>query len=280
MRPSSSRSEIPPLEQADTDATVLPAHDRHFVKSVARALAVIRALNVPGRGRTLSEVSRDTDLPRAAARRFLLTLEDLGYVRSEDRRFLLTPRVLELGYAYLSSLSLPEIAQPHLRDLVGRVEESCSMSVLDAGDIVYVAREPTRRIMTVAISIGTRFPAYATSMGRVLLGGLPEPELRTLLAQAPPQPLTPHTLTDRDQLIKTIQEVRQRGWALVDQELEDGLRSIAAPVRDGRGAVLAAVNISAHASRTALDELRQRMLPELLRAVTDIEGDVAAGPRP
>ncbi|MDQ2816487.1 MAG: helix-turn-helix domain-containing protein [Actinomycetota bacterium] len=250
------------------------------MKSVARALAVIRALNVPGRGRTLSEVSRDTDLPRAAARRFLLTLEDLGYVRSEDRRFLLTPRVLELGYAYLSSLSLPEIAQPHLRDLVGRVEESCSMSVLDAGDIVYVAREPTRRIMTVAISIGTRFPAYATSMGRVLLGGLPEPELRTLLAQAPPQPLTPHTLTDRDQLIKTIQEVRQRGWALVDQELEDGLRSIAAPVRDGRGAVLAAVNISAHASRTALDELRQRMLPELLRAVTDIEGDVAAGPRP
>jgi len=280
MRPSSSRSEIPPLEQADTDATVLPADDRHFVKSVARALAVIRALNVPGRGRTLSEVSRDTDLPRAAARRFLLTLEDLGYVRSEDRRFLLTPRVLELGYAYLSSLSLPEIAQPHLRDLVGRVEESCSMSVLDAGDIVYVAREPTRRIMTVAISIGTRFPAYATSTGRVLLGGLPEPELRTLLAQAPPQPLTPHTLTDPDQLIKTIQEVRQRGWALVDQELEDGLRSIAAPVRDGRGAVLAAVNISAHASRTALDELRQRMLPELLRAVTDIEGDVAAGPRP
>ena len=280
MRPSSSRSEIPPLEQADTDATVLPADDRHFVKSVARALAVIRALNVPGRGRTLSEVSRDTDLPRAAARRFLLTLEDLGYVRSEDRRFLLTPRVLELGYAYLSSLSLPEIAQPHLRDLVGRVEESCSMSVLDAGDIVYVAREPTRRIMTVAISIGTRFPAYATSMGRVLLGGLPEPELRTLLAQAPPQPLTRHTLTDPDQLIKTIQEVRQRGWALVDQELEDGLRSIAAPVRDGRGAVLAAVNISAHASRTALDELRQRMLPELLRAVTDIEGDVAAGPRP
>lgn len=280
MRPSSSRSEIPSLEPVDTDATVLPADDRHFVKSVARALAVIRALNVPGRGRTLSEVSRDTELPRAAARRFLLTLEDLGYVRSEDRRFLLTPRVLELGYAYLSSLSLPEIAQPHLRDLVGRVEESCSMSVLDAGDIVYVAREPTRRIMTVAISIGTRFPACATSMGRVLLGGLPEPELRTLLAQAPPEPLTSHTLTDPDQLVKTIQTVRQRGWALVAQELEAGLRSIAAPVRDGRGAVLAAVNISTHASRTALGELRRRMLPELLRTVTDIEGDVTAGPRP
>ena len=151
------------------------------MQSLERGLDVIRALSLPGAGRTLSEVARDTGLTRASARRFLLTLEELGYVRSDDRRFVLTPRVLELGYAFLSSLTLPQIAQPHLRELVERVHESSSVSVLDGDEIVYVAREPTQRIMTVAISVGTRFPAHATSMGRVLLAGLPVPALESFL---------------------------------------------------------------------------------------------------
>jgi IclR family transcriptional regulator, pca regulon regulatory protein len=236
----------------------------------------MRSLNVPGRGQTLAEVARDTQLPRAAVRRFLLTLEELGYVRSEDRRFSLTPRVLELGYAYLSALSLPEIAQPHLRLLVGQVDESCSMSVLDDTDIVYVAREPTRRIMTVAISIGTRFPAYATSMGRAMLSQLPEAELRAVLARSHPRSLTPKTISGPEQLLFEMARVRQQGWALVDQELEDGLRSIAAPVRNPRGQTLAAVNLSTHASRTTLDELRGPLLAQLLQTVAAIEADLAA----
>jgi IclR family pca regulon transcriptional regulator len=254
-----------------------PSEARYFVQSLDRGLAVIRALNVPGRGQTLSDVSRATGLPRAAARRFLLTLAALGYVRSEDRRFSLTPRVLELGYAYLSSLSLPEIAQPHLRELVGRVDESCSMSVLDGADVVYVAREPTRRIMTVAISIGTRFPAFATSMGRVLLAELPDGELVALVGSAPLPALTSRTLTDVQRLERELARVRRQGWALVDQELEDGLRSIAAPVRDASGRALAAVNVSTHASRTTLDTLRTELLPELLRTVDAIGRDLTAG---
>jgi IclR family pca regulon transcriptional regulator len=209
-------------------------------------------------------------------RRFLLTLEELGYVRSEDRRFSLTPRVLELGYAYLSSLSLPEIAQPHLRQLVGRVDESCSMSVLDGADVVYVAREPTRRIMTVAISIGTRFPAFATSMGRVLLAELSDAELRDRLPSGELPALTARTLTDADQLARELTRVHRQGWALVDQELEDGLRSVAAPVRNAAGTALAAVNVSTHASRTTLESLRTHLLPELLRTVAGIERDLAA----
>ncbi len=236
----------------------------------------MRALNMPGRGQTLAEVSRDTGLPRAAVRRFLLTLEELGYVRSEDRRFSLTPRVLELGYAYLSSLSLPEIAQPHLRMLVGQVDESCSMSVLDGTDIVYVAREPTRRIMTVAIAIGTRFPAYATSMGRAMLSQLPEPSLHTILARLVLPARTSRTITDPARLASEIARVRDQGWALVDQELEDGLRSIAAPIRDQHGQTVAAVNVSTHTSRTTLQELRGPMLEHLLETAAAIEADVAA----
>jgi IclR family pca regulon transcriptional regulator len=262
MKPSSSLSE-----------------PRFFVQSLERGLKVIRALGVPGQGRTLSEVARETGLSRAAARRFLLTLEELGYARRADGRFALTPRVLELGYAFLSSLSLPEIAQPHLRDLASRVNESCSMSVLDGGDVVYVAREPTRRIMTVAISIGTRFPAFATSMGRVLLAELSSAELRERLEMTRLAPLTSRTVTDVERLEKELARVRRQGWALVDQELEDGLRSMAAPVRDVAGRALAAVNVSAQASRTTLETLRGELLPELLSAVEAIEHDLAAGGR-
>jgi IclR family pca regulon transcriptional regulator len=237
---------------------------------------VIRALSEPGPGLTLSDVARETSLTRAAARRFLLTLEDLGYVRAEDRRFSLTPRVLELGYSFLSSLTLPEIAQPHLRELVGQVNESSSVSLLDGPDIVYVAREPTQRIMTVAISVGTRFPAYATSMGRVLLAGLGDAQLDAFLARADRKKLTPETLTDEAALRRELERVREQGWAVVDQELEGGLRSVAAPIRDPRGGVVAAINISTHASRTTLEAIRRTMLPRLLETAGRIDRDLAA----
>jgi IclR family transcriptional regulator, pca regulon regulatory protein len=244
------------------------------VQSLERGLAVIRALSVPGPGLTLSEVALQTGLTRAAARRFLLTLDELGYVRMAERRFALTPRVLELGYAYLSSLSLPEIAQPHLRELVERVHESSSVSVLDGGDIVYVAREPTRRIMTVAISVGTRFPAYATSMGRVLLAGLPDEALDDYLGAVQLRSFTSGTVSDAGALRAELQRVRRQGWAVVDQELEHGLRSVAAPIRGSSGDVVAAVNLSTAASARTLEAIRRDLLPALLETAAAIEGDL------
>ncbi len=235
----------------------------------------MRALSAPAPGLTLADVARATGLTRAAARRFLLTLQELGYVRGSDRRFSLTPRVLELGYSFLSSLTLPELAQPHLRELVEQVHESSSVSVLDGTEIVYVAREPTQRIMTVAISVGTRFPAYATSMGRVLLAGLDEAALNDFFARVQLTALTSATLTSEPELRREIDRVRRQGWSLVDQELEGGLRSIAAPIRDRDGQVVAAINLSTHASRRTLESIRRSLLPGLAETAAQIERDLA-----
>lgn len=220
-----------------------------FVQSFARGLAVIRAFDAVHPELSLAEVARRAELPRAAARRFLRTLEVLGYVHSDGKTFRLTPRVLELGFAYLSALTLPEIAQPHLERLSHELDESVSAAVLDGSEIVYVARVATRRIMSVGITIGTRFPAAQTSMGRVLLAAS-DP------GHAP--------------------EVPGAGWALVDQELEPGLRAIAAPVRDRSGEVVAAVNVSTSAARTSLEHLREVYLPALLRTTTAIERELHA----
>jgi len=255
----------------------------HFVQSLERGLAVIRAFGADTPALTLSEVARSTGLTRAAARRFLLTLADLGYVRSDGRQFALTPRVLELGYAFLSSLSLPEVAEPHLERLVAEVHESSSVSVLDGDDVVYVARVPTSRIMRVSINLGTRFPAYATSMGRVLLAGLPGAELDAYLERVRLQRLSPRTITAADRLRAELGRVRAQGWAMVDQELEEGLRSVAAPIHDRGDRVAAAVNLSAHASRTTLETMRRELLPPLLATAARIEADLRiaaqAGPR-
>jgi IclR family pca regulon transcriptional regulator len=252
----------------------------HFVQSLERGLAVIRAFDADNPELTLSDVARATGLTRAAARRFLLTLTDLGYVHTDGRRFALSARVLELGYAYLSSLTLPEVAEPHLERLVAEVRESSSVSVLDGDDIVYVARVPTSRIMRVAINVGTRFPAYATSMGRVQLAGLPEAELAAYLERTELRRLTAHTLAAPEELRAELDRVRAQGWALVDQELEEGLRSIAAPIRDRAGAVVAAVNVSAHASRVSRETVRKTLLPPLLDTAARIEADLrVAAPR-
>jgi IclR family pca regulon transcriptional regulator len=253
--------------------------DRDFVQSLERGLAVIRAFDRTRPELTLSEVAAATGVTRAAARRFLLTLAELGYVRSDGRFFSLSPRVLELGYAYLSSLSLPEVAEPHLEALVAEVNESSSISVLDGDDVVYVARVPTSRIMTVAISVGTRFPAYATSMGRVLLAGLGDAELASYLDGVRIDRLTTRTVASATALRAEIMRVRAQGWSLVDQELEKGLRAVAAPIRDRAGRTVAAVNVSAHASRTSLESIRRDIVPPLLATAARISADLPADSR-
>jgi IclR family pca regulon transcriptional regulator len=250
-----------------------------FVQSLERGLSVIRTFDHEHPELTLSEVAAQTGVTRAVARRFLLTLAALGYVRSDGRFFSLTAKVLELGYAYLSSLSLPEVAEPHLEALVGEVNESSSVSVLDGHDVVYVARVPVSRIMTVSISVGTRFPAYATSMGRVLLAGMTEPDLAAYLSSVRLTPLTARTISSVAALRGELARVRTQGWSLVNQELEEGLRALAAPIRDRSGAVVAAVNVSAHASRTSLEAMRRDLLPPLLKAAARVEADLPARTR-
>ena len=245
-----------------------------FVQSLDRGLAVIRAFGPDRERLSLSEVARATGLTRAATRRFLLTLVKLGYVRNDGREFSLRPRVLELGYAYLSGLAMPEIAAPHLEELVARVRESSSISVLDGQHIVYVARVPTKRIMTVAISVGTRFPAYATSMGRVMLAGLTDEELDRHLAEADLEAFTGRTVTDPQRLREIVREVGRLGYSIVDQELEEGLRAIAAPIHGSGGAVTAAINLAAHASRVSMAAMRSELLPALLETARRIEEDL------
>lgn len=247
-----------------------------FVQSFARGLSVIRSFSAEAPAQTLSEVAATTGLSRATARRFLHTLVDLGYAVNIDTQFQLTPRVLELGSSYLSALTLPAIAQPRLEVLSREVGESSSMSVLDGADIIYVCRVPVRRIMTVNITIGTRFPAYATSMGRVLLAGLSEPELTRLLNLTPPEQLTSRSLSTTSAIREEVAATRERGWALVDQELEPGLRSLAAPIFDADGAVVAAINLSTQSASHAVEDIRRDFLPQLLDTARTISADLAA----
>jgi len=253
------------------------------VQSLDRGLAVIRCFSSEHPSLTLSEVAERTGLTRAAARRFLLTLQELGYVGSSGRQFSLRPRVLALGYAYLSSFSVSQIAQPHLEDLAEQLHESCSVSVLDGDDLVYVARASANRIMTIALTVGTRLPPYPTSMGRILLAHLPERELDAYLRRTTMRRLTEHTITDPGELRKVLAEARSRGWTAVDQELEAGVRSIAVPIRDSSRKVVAAINASAHAARVPMRTLEKQFLPRLQEAARQIDSELAArmstGPR-
>jgi IclR family pca regulon transcriptional regulator len=265
------RQENRPASDADPGVA---ARSSDFVQSLDRGLAVIRAFGPDRERLSLSEVARVTGLTRAAARRFLLTLVKLGYVRNDGREFSLRPRVLELGYAYLSGLALPEVAAPHMEELVARLHESSSISVLDGHQIVYVVRVPTKRIMTVAISVGTRFPAYATSMGRVLLAQLPGDELERYLAEVTFERLTSRTVTSPARLRTIVREVARQGYAIVDQELEEGLRAVAAPIRGAADVGTAAINVSAHASRVSMSAMRGQILPALLETARQIEADL------
>jgi IclR family pca regulon transcriptional regulator len=250
-----------------------PAAGPDYVQSLERGLSVITAFSHDRPRMTLSEVAGVTGLTRATARRFLLTLERLGYVTADAREFSLSPRTLELGYAYLSSTPFWDLAVPHMENLVDRVHESSSVSVLDSDDIVYVCRVPTKRIMTISLSVGSRLPAYPTSMGRVLLAGLRREALDAYFARVDLVALTPRTVHDVPRLRRIIDEVRAQGWAMVDQELEEGVRSVAAPLRDAHGRVVGALNVSAHATRTTLAELQREFVP----AVLDTAGAINSG---
>ncbi|NBM15478.1 IclR family transcriptional regulator C-terminal domain-containing protein [Streptomyces sp. GC420] len=248
-----------------------------YLQSLARGLSVLTALGA-GRdeGMTLSAVAGATGLARATARRSLLTLEQLGYAASDGRRFRLLPRVLELGYASLSDRGFPELVQPHMAELVKRVGESASMAVLDGQEIVYVARVPTVRIMSVNIRLGTRFPAYATSMGRVLLAGLGPQERAVRLPRVLPEPPTSRTVTSPARLARIVEETERRGYALVDGELEEGLRSLAVPVHDASGRVVAALNLAQHSGRGTPEDMVDALLPALRETAAHIESDLRA----
>lgn len=241
----------------------------NHVQSLARGLKVIRSFDALNAEQTLSEVAKRTDLTRATARRLLLTLVDLGYATSDGRRFALTPQVLDVGYAYLSSLNVQQIAQPFLESLSEEIHESVSISVLDGHDIVYIARVPTKRIMTISLGLGTRLPAHCTSMGRVLLAEL-DAEGRSAVLNGTLDATTEHTVTNAKKVIALLDPIRAQGWALVDQELEVGVRSISAPLRDSMGRATAAMNISTHAGRTTIEEIHETFVPALLDAATQV----------
>lgn len=262
------------MNASESPASGAPAGNH--VQSLARGLAVIRTFGANRPRQTLAQVAEATGFARATARRFLHTLVDLGYAATDGHEFWLTPQILELGHSYLSGLELPAIAQPRLEELSRTVGESSSLSVLDGVDVVYVSRVPVRRIMTVAITIGTRFPAHATSMGRVLLAGAEPAELDAYFAASDMPALTPRTLVDEAAVRAELDRVREQGWCLVDQELEPGLRSMAAPVRDPSGRVVAAVNVSTQTAAHDVDDLHRDILPPLLDAARLITADIAA----
>jgi IclR family pca regulon transcriptional regulator len=247
-----------------------------FIEALARGLDVLRGFQ-PGRPRmTLTEVATRSGLARPTARRILITLEELGYVRSEDAGFTLTPRVLELGMAYVGSQNLWELAEPHLRRLVSRTHESCSIAQLDGSDIVYVARVAVPKLVALAVTIGTRFPAAQTSLGKVLLAALTPAELDHVLATPSRSGLEPRWRPDRDELDGVLRDVRAKGWAVTDQDLALGIRSVAAPIRNGDGRTVAAVNVNAHAMETTTEHLVDHHLPLLLAAASAISTDWAA----
>ena len=241
-----------------------------YVQSFARGLEVIRAFHAQAPRQTLTEVAARTGLTRAGARRILLTLQTLGYVESDGKLFALTPRILDLGFAYLSSMPIWNLAEPVMEALVDEVKESCSAAVLEGTDIVYVLRVPTRKIMSIGLGVGSRLPAYCTSMGRMLLAAQPDERVQERLRASKLEALTRHTLTDPQAVLAKVQQARRQGWCLVNQELEEGLVSIAAPILDRAGRTVAALNISGQANRTTPRQMQEQMLPPLLEAAASI----------
>jgi IclR family pca regulon transcriptional regulator len=246
-----------------------------FVESLARGLDVLACFDADHRVMSLTEVATAAGLARPTARRLLLTLEELGFVRTTGGSFQLTPKVLTLGMAYVGSLGLWDIAKPHLEALVGRTGESSSMAQLDGSDIVYVARVSVPKLIALRVDIGTRFPAAQTSQGKVLLAALPPDELAEVLAQPSRSGLPPYIGRAAEQLRDELTEIRARGWALADEELAPGVRSVAAPVRDGTGTVRAAMNVTVHAAETSVETLLHDHLPLLLRTAGDVSAEWA-----
>jgi IclR family transcriptional regulator, pca regulon regulatory protein len=249
--------------------------DAPFIQSLERGLAVIRSFDRQHPRQTVSDCARLTGLTRASARRFLLTLESLAYVRFDGKHFELTPKVLDLGYAYLSSSAIADVALPYMEALSAELHESVSVAVLDGADIVYVARVPVERIMTISLSIGSRLPALLTSMGRALLGDLDESALRAFVRDHPVTARSDRTTTQPAALIRIVREGARVGWVLTDQELENGVRSVATKLRDAHGRPLGAINVSTHAGRVTLADMRSRIIPALLATAAQINSQFA-----
>jgi len=249
---------------AATEAAV--ADDRNFMTSLARGLMVIRAFSEQTSSLTIADVAKITGLPRAAARRCLLTLTQLGYAGTDGRVFFLRPKVLALGYSFLSSAPLATVLDPVLSQVSRTLEESSSAAVLDEDDVVYIARVATKRIMSLGLNIGSRLPAYCTSMGRVLVASLSNADFEDYLKRVSLKPFTAHTITSKTEFRRTIEDIRTNGFALIDQELEIGLRSLAVPIRNPSGVVVAAINVSAQAVRVEPAEMIERFLPVLQSA--------------
>ena len=247
-----------------------------FVQSLERGLAVIKSFSRERPALTLSEIADLTGLTRAAARRFLITLRDLGYVGSDGRLFSLRPRVLELGYSYLSSLPVWEVAKPHLEELADKVRETTSASVLDGTEIVFVARVETKRIMALTLGVGSRLPAWATAMGRVLLAELSPAQLDDYFAKVRLEPLSARTVTDEADLRGIIEQARIQGWTLVDQEVEEGVRSLAVPIRTPDGRAAAALTVCSHAFRVSVERVMGEFLPLVLDTSKRITDEIAA----
>lgn len=246
-----------------------------YVQSFARGLEVIRSFNASAPRQTLTEVAAASGLTRAGARRILLTLQALGYVQCEGKLYALTPRILDLGFAYLSSMPIWNLAEPAMELLVEKVKESCSAAVLDGTDIVYVLRVATRKIMSIGLGVGSRLPAYCTSMGRVLLADLPDDQVVQVLHAAPLEARTRHTLTEVDAVLAKVRQVRKQGWCIVNQELEEGLVSLAAPIVNRAGRTIAAINISGQANRTSARAAQELLLPPLLECARQISARLA-----
>jgi IclR family transcriptional regulator, pca regulon regulatory protein len=254
------------------DRDAMTINERDYVRSLARGLAVVRAFDNHGRSMTLAEVADAAQISRPAARRILLTLAELGYVRGDNGSYELSPRILALGQAYLSSLSFVDVAQAHMKDLAAETNEAVGLTILDGSDIVFVARVGAQRIMSSVLVVGSRLPAYATSMGRVLLADLPEAEQEARLRAGSLVAYTPRTETDVEALLGILAQVRRQGWSAVDQELEDGLRSVAVAIRDSSGTCIAAMASSCHASRVSTETLTCDVLPVVRRIGAQISG--------
>ncbi|MGZ4613295.1 MAG: IclR family transcriptional regulator domain-containing protein [Kineosporiaceae bacterium] len=249
--------------------------DPDFIEAIARGLDVLTAFGPRHPRMSLAEVATATGLARPTARRILRTLETLGYVRPDQGAFALTPRVMDLGLVYVQSLGLWDVARPHLERLVAATNESSSIAQLDGSDIVYVARVAVPKIIALRVSIGTRFPAVPTSLGKVLLAGLPAEDLDSVLAQPGRSGVQPRWQPSRAELDAVLSEVRAKGWALTDEQLAPGIRSVAAPLRDRAGLVIAALNVTVHAAETSLETLVGEYLPLLLQAAGDVSADFA-----
>ncbi|WP_260956999.1 pca regulon transcriptional regulator PcaR [Pseudomonas citri] len=268
-------SVAPPIVASPAKRIQALTGDPDFMTSLARGLAVVQAFQERKRHLTIAQISHRTEIPRAAVRRCLHTLIKLGYATTDGRTYSLLPKVLTLGHAYLSSTPLAVSAQPYLDRMSEQLHEACNMATLEGDDILYIARSATtQRLISVDLSVGGRLPAYCTSMGRILLAALDDASLRDYLDHADLQAKTSRTLHTPEALLECLQEVRKQGWCIVDQELEQGLRSIAVPVYDASGQVVAALNVSTHAGRVSRNELEQRFLPGLLGASRDLSAQL------